>query len=194
MKGKAVPLVVYEVGEELGTREEATVDVAAAVPGPGRGDRRPCARRSSDALAGAGGVVTVDGATGMGKSRLVARGPRARSTGAHVLVRPRPSRTARPAPTACSATRSARCSAIERDTPEAMGAGPARHPVAVAPDLLPMAPLLADVVQVDVPSTPEVDRLDPQFRPDRLADAVVDVFGRRAAGAARARRRGGALG
>jgi hypothetical protein len=36
-----------------------------------------------------------------------------------------------------------------------------------------MAPLIADVVQVDVPSTPEVDQLDPQFRPDRLADALV---------------------
>ena len=62
---------------------------------------------------------------------------------------------------------------LERDTPEAMGQALLATLGQVAPDLLPMAPLLADVVQVDVPSTPEVDQLDPQYRPDRLADAVV---------------------
>ena len=62
---------------------------------------------------------------------------------------------------------------LERDTPEAMGQALLATLATVAPDLLPMAPLLADVVQVDVPSTPEVDQLDPQYRPDRLADAVV---------------------
>ena len=47
-----------------------------------------------------------------------------------------------------------------------------------APDLLPMAPLLADVMQVEVPSTPESDRIDPQFRADRTADLVGRPLGR----------------
>jgi tetratricopeptide (TPR) repeat protein len=48
----------------------------------------------------------------------------------------------------------------------------------VAPDLLPYAPLLADVAQATVATTPEVDQLDPRFRPDRLADAVVTLMSR----------------
>ena len=47
-----------------------------------------------------------------------------------------------------------------------------------APDLLPMAPLLADITQVDVPGTPEADRIDPQYRGDRAADVVIDLLGR----------------
>ena len=41
-----------------------------------------------------------------------------------------------------------------------------------------MAPLIADVAHVEVPSTPEADAIDPQFRPDRLADVLVDLVGR----------------
>jgi len=47
---------------------------------------------------------------------------------------------------------------------------------AVAPYLLPMLPLIGDVVHVDVPSTPEVDNIDVRFRPDRTGDAVVDLL------------------
>ncbi len=170
MKGKAVPLLVFEVGEELGTREEATV--ASRLPFLGREEEIQTVRQALiDALAGAGGVVVVDGATGMGKSRLVFEAVEA-ITGAHVLVvRAEPYGAASAYRVFRDPVR--RLMALERGTPEAMGLAMMATLSQVAPDLLPLAPLLADVVQVDVPSTPEVDMLDPQFRPDRLADAVV---------------------
>ena len=43
---------------------------------------------------------------------------------------------------------------------------------AVMPDLAPLAPLIAVPFDAEVPSTPEVDELDPQFRRDRLHECV----------------------
>ena len=171
MKGKAVPLLVYEVGEELGTAEETTAE--SRLPFLGRDEEIATVRAALDeALAGAGGVITITGATGMGKSRLAFEALEGAS-GARRSSWSGRSPTARPVPTACSVTRSGACSGSSA-TRRRRWAGRCSRPWARSrPDLLPMAPLLADVVQVDVPSTPEVDALDPQYRPDRLADAVV---------------------
>ena len=64
-----------------------------------------------DALGGAGGVITVDGATGMGKSRLVHDGLES-STAAAVLNASSCglNRTVPRAPTGCCATRCGPCS------------------------------------------------------------------------------------
>ena len=175
MKGKAVPLLVYDVGEELGTREEA--GARAGLPLLGREAELAALRAAlSAALAGAGGVVSLTAATGMGKSRVV-REALSGWPGAHALV-------VRAEPYgAASAYRVFRdplrtILGLKRDAPDVMGRTLLSALRSDAPDLLPMAPLLADVVQVDVPSTPEVDALDPQFRPDRLADTVVRLLER----------------
>ena len=104
MKGKAVPLLVYEVGEELGTAEETTAE--SRLPFLGRDEELATVRAALDeALAGAGGVITISGANGMGKSRLAFEAlegtARRRSSSSG------PSPTALPAPTASSATRCA---------------------------------------------------------------------------------------
>ncbi len=170
MKGKAVPLLVYEVGEELGTAEEATAD--SRLPFLGRDEEIATVRRAiDDALTGAGGVLTISGATGMGKSRLAFEALDGGSRAEVVVVRAEPYGAASAYRVFRDPVR--RLLGLERDTPEAMGRALLATLGKVAPDLLPMAPLLADVAQVDVPSTPEVDQLDPQYRPDRLADAVV---------------------
>lgn len=176
MKGKAVPLLVYEVGEELGTVEEASP--GSRLPFLGRDEEIATVRSAlDDALSGAGGVVTITGATGMGKSRLAdealagtTREPRV------VVVRAEPYGAASAYRVFRDPVR--RMLGLERDTPEAMGRALLATLGRVAPDLLPVAPLLADVVQVDVPSTREVDQLDLQYRPDRLADAVVRLVAR----------------
>jgi tetratricopeptide (TPR) repeat protein len=46
----------------------------------------------------------------------------------------------------------------------------------LAPALLPWAPLIGDVVGVPVDPTPATRDLDPQFRPERTAAAVVDLL------------------
>ena len=45
-----------------------------------------------------------------------------------------------------------------------------------APQLLPWLPLIGDVIGVPVPETDRTRDLDPQFRPDRTADAVVTLL------------------
>ena len=170
MKGKAVPLLVFEVGEELGTVEEATSE--SRLPFLGRDQELETVRGALDeALGGTGGVITITGATGMGKSRLAFEAVKETSEVQVVVVRAEPYGAASAYRVFRDPVR--RLLGLERDTPEAMGQALLATLAQVAPDLLPMAPLLADVVQVDVPSTPEVDQLDPQYRPDRLADAVV---------------------
>ncbi len=174
VKGKALPLLVYEVGEELGTGEPAA---QTRLPLLGRDDEVEAIRAGlAEALAGAGGVVTLTGATGMGKTRVAHEAIR-RSVPARLLaLRAEPYG-------ATSAFRVFRdpmrdLLGIVRGAPDAMGAALLRELSRLAPDLLPLAPLIADVAAVEVPSTPEVDALDPQFRPDRLADAVVALLDR----------------
>ncbi len=68
-KGKAQPQVVYRVGEELGPRHLATRD---SLPLLGRDEELAALRRHVEAvIEGRGGVVTIVGAAGLGKSRLV---------------------------------------------------------------------------------------------------------------------------
>ena len=177
MKGKALPLAVYAVGEETGTREG--VD-DARLPLLGRDEESATVRQALEgALGGAGGVITVDGATGMGKSRLVhdSLESSTAATGAQRIV-------LRAEPYGASSTyRMLRdplrtLLGVTRAEPQVMGRALLASLQRWAPDLLPMASLLADVVQVEVPSTPEADRIDPQFRADRTADLVIDVIGR----------------
>jgi class 3 adenylate cyclase/tetratricopeptide (TPR) repeat protein len=175
MKGKAVPLLVYEVGEELGTREEATSQ--ARLPFLGRDEEVAAVRGAVErALSGAGGVVTVQGGTGMGKSRLLQEALGDLAITHTVVIRAEPYGAA-------SAYRvfrdpARRLLGIERDEPAVMGRALLASLERVAPELLPMAPLLADLLQVEVPGTPEADQIDPQYRPHRLADAVVTLMER----------------
>ncbi len=88
MKGKALPLLVYSVGEESGTRES------------GEGGRLPLLGRDAElaelrdaldlAFSGEGGVVTVTGTTGMGKTRLVREAAMALEGVARLTVRAEP--------------------------------------------------------------------------------------------------------
>jgi class 3 adenylate cyclase/tetratricopeptide (TPR) repeat protein len=174
MKGKAEPVLVYDVGEETGTREP---NLAGRAPFIGREDELATVRAAlAEALAGAGGVVTVDGATGMGKSRLVDEALAGLGDVDRFVLRAEPYGAA-------SAYRVLRDPlraylGIARDTPPVMGQALTAALARLAPELLPMAPLLADVVQVDVPATPEADLIDEQFRADRLADVLVELLER----------------
>jgi class 3 adenylate cyclase/tetratricopeptide (TPR) repeat protein len=174
MKGKSVPLLVHDVGEETGTREVAAEE---RLPFIGRETQvQMVAEVLTRALEGAGGVVVVDGATGMGKSRLVhealALAPEAQVS----VLRGEPYGLTSTYRVLRDPVRG--LLGIERDTPERMGEVLRSRLREVAPELLPFAPLLADVAQVSVPSTPQVDRIDPKFRADRVADAVIELVGR----------------
>ena len=177
MKGKAQPLTVYAVGEETGTREHRADGRLLFL---GRDAELATVHQAlEDALRGDGGVITVDGATGMGKSRLAheaLRSSSAAQSAGRLVLRGEPYG-------ATSTYRMLRdplraLLGVPRAEPQVMGQALLATLAQSAPDLVPMAPLVADALQVEVPSTPEADRIDPQFRADRLADVVVDLLGR----------------
>ncbi len=174
MKGKAQPLLVYSVGEESGTRESAE---EGRLPLLGR-DRELATVVDvlARALSGAGGVLTITGGTGMGKTRLVREAVATLDDVTVLTVRAEPYG-------ASSSYRVFRdpvrqLLGVERDTATAMGQQLLARLGKVAPGLLPMSPLLADVAQVEVPGTPEADAIDPQYRPERLADTLIELVGR----------------
>ena len=69
MKGKKAPLVVYEIGAEIGTRRREGLEVEEFI---GREkERAGLTKHLADLRQGRGGVVQITGDTGMGKSKLV---------------------------------------------------------------------------------------------------------------------------
>ena len=174
MKGKAVPLLVYDVREESGTREARDT---ARLPFLGR-DAELAAVRGVlvSALAGSGGVVTVTGPTGMGKSRLVREAADVVPDATLLVVRAEPYGASSSYRVFRDPVR--RLMGVTRAGSEAMGRQLLDALEALAPELLPMAPLIADIAHVDVPSTPEVDAIDPQYRPDRVADVLIELVDR----------------
>jgi class 3 adenylate cyclase/tetratricopeptide (TPR) repeat protein len=173
MKGKAVPLLVYDIGEEAGTREASDQGRLQLL---GREEELAIVRDALiAAVDGAGGVVTVSGTTGMGKSRLVREALAGVDDVTVVTVRAEPYGAASSYRVFRDPLR--QLLGVVRDTPDVMGRQLLETLEAAAPELLPMAPLIADVAQVEVPATPEADAIDPQYRPDRLADVLVQLVG-----------------
>ena len=168
MKGKAVPVLVYEVGEERGTR--AAVD-RSHLPLVGRDAELAVVRSELErALGGAGGVITVSASTGLGKSRLISEAMRGLAA-TRVVVRAEPYGMTSPYRMLRDPVRQA--FGVQRGSPEEMAASFLASFRQHMPDQLALAPLLADVVNVPLPETPESRAIDPQFRPDRIADLVA---------------------
>jgi tetratricopeptide (TPR) repeat protein len=169
-KGKALPQVVFRVGEELGPREVADGD---ELPFIGRQAEVAALRRHIEAVEnGHGGVVTLVGATGLGKSRVLR----------HALGKAHPPLVDMHAEP-YGASNSYR---IVRDPLRSLfglsGTNPAdlaeqlrRTVRATAPHLEPFVPLLADALQLPVPSTPESDMIASEARAGRTADVVLEL-------------------
>ncbi len=169
MKGKAVPLLVYDVGEETGLREG---DDAGRLPLLGRDQELATVTSALErASNGEGSVLTVTATTGLGKSRLVHEATELFPTLPHLVVRAEPYGASSSYRVFRDPLR--RLLGITRDDPDVMGQQLLDALRASAPDLLPLAPLVADVAQVDVPATREADAIDPRYRPDRLADVLI---------------------
>ena len=121
-------------------------------------------------------MLTVEGAAGLGSTRLAQEALDATGVDRRLALRAEPYG-------ASSAYRVLRdplraLLGIARGSREEMGSALLATLAERAPELLPMAPLLADVVQVGVPDTPEASRVDAQYRADRVADVVIDLLDR----------------
>ena len=174
LKGKAEPLQVLEVGPETGTRVVAD---DARLPLLGRDSELHTVREVlSRALGGDGGVVVVRGGAGLGKSRLVAEALASTPQARTAVLRGEPYGVTSTYRVLRDPMRA--LLGVLRDAPEPMGAALLDTLRRSAPDLVPLAPLLADVVQAAVPTTPDVERIAPEFRADRVADTVIEVLDR----------------
>ncbi|HET7899762.1 MAG TPA: adenylate/guanylate cyclase domain-containing protein, partial [Candidatus Nanopelagicales bacterium] len=171
MKGKAVPVLVHAVGEEIGTREAQARTELELV---GRDDELALLRDAfARALGGEGGVVTVSARTGLGKSRLISEAMRGIEATV-VPVRAEPYGMTSPYRMLRDPVRQA--FGVDRGDPEEMAETLLARFERLMPDLLPLAPLLADVVNVPLPPTPESAAIEPRYRPDRIADIVLRLL------------------
>ena len=165
-KGKSEPLVPFDVGA-IGS-EKAT---AGVLPLIGRDQELRALLDAVDgAVAGHGRSVALVGEAGLGKSRLILEAHASRpdvpfvTTTCHDYA----------ATTAYAPLRPLLESVVGFGSADALRTTVER----VAPHLLPWLPLLAIPLDVDVPSTPQVDQLDPSFVRDRLHAVIVDLLGR----------------
>lgn len=172
-KGKTQPQVLYDVGDEIGVR--ATIDY----------DTLPMLGRSAEFAQldaevrrlphGTGGVVVLLGAVGVGKSRLVREVLSAHPSVAVLAMHAEPYGST-------SAYRVFRnplrtLLGIQRDSQANMADAMRRSIAELTPHLLPYLALLGDVLQIDAPTSPEVDAILPQYRPDRTGDIIVEILG-----------------
>lgn len=171
-KGKKAPQVLYRVGEETTT---AIADEIDALPLIGRRDELRVLTGALDALAtGIGGVVTVTGGTGLGKSRLL-RAALERLEGLPVLqLRAEPYGTTSPYRVFRDPLRT--LLGIGRGDVTAMREQLEAGVASADPALLPCLALLGEVVQIEVGPSPEVAAIEPRFRQDRIADAIIQLF------------------
>jgi class 3 adenylate cyclase/tetratricopeptide (TPR) repeat protein len=170
-KGKALPQVVYRVGDELGPKE---TNDGNALPFVGRESELVTLREHVEAVGhGQGAVVTLVGATGLGKSRLLRE----------VLGREHPSLVDMHAEP-YGASSSYR---VVRDPMRALfgltGTDQTdradqlkRRVQATAPRLEPFLPLLGHALQLPVTSTPESDAITAEARANRTADVVLELI------------------
>ena len=173
MKGKERPITAYHVGAVLGEKEE---EPQAELPFVGReAELAALALAVNGARVRQQQVVALIGEPGIGKSRLVDELKKQALGFTQLAGR-------------CDQYSSASAYSVFRDllrplvglTPEmdAREAGENLQPwiAAVMPDLAPLAPLIAVPFDAEVPPTPEVDELDPQFRRDRLHECVESLL------------------
>jgi class 3 adenylate cyclase/tetratricopeptide (TPR) repeat protein len=172
VKGKARPVHAYAVGDARGSRPSQH---GGELPFVGRADEQArLGRLVNDLFAGTGNAVAVIGERGVGKTRLVDEILASLDEGLHVDIRVEPYERSTPYRPLRDPVRD--LLGIDRADPEAMAAQLRRHVERLSPEALPFLPVIGDVTMIPVPSTAEVDRIDPRFRQARTADVLVDLL------------------
>lgn len=172
VKGKSEPVQAYAVGTETGTRRDESRHV---LPFMGRDVEVDAIRSSIDRVtAGERIHVVVAGETGMGKTRLV-ESALGGSDVAVFQIQGEANGTDNPYWAFRDPLR--RLLGIERTSQPEMAERLTDIVRKMAPDLLPMLPLLGDVAHIDIDDTDETKAIEPRFRPDRTAAALSSLLG-----------------
>ena len=171
-KGKERPITAYRVGASLGEKEE---EAQAELPFVGReAELAMFATSINAARVRQQQFVEIIGEPGIGKSRLTEELKRQSLGFTQLLGRCDPYSSSSPYSVFRDLLRPLAGITADQDAAET-GAHLAPWIQAVMPDLAPMLPLLAIPFGAEVPSTPEADQIDAQFRRTRLNE-MVDVF------------------
>ncbi len=171
VKGKSEPVRAFALGAEVGPRERTG---SGGSPFVGRDEELDRLRSLfEDARAGRGNAIVVSGPRGIGKTRLVDE--LQKTVNAAVLeVRAEPYGTANPYRPFRDPLRD--LIGIERAPNDEMAAALVEGLRRLAPATVPFAPLIADVVHIDMEPTDETKPIDGRFRQERTADMVIDVL------------------
>jgi hypothetical protein len=173
VKGKDEPVRAYQVHEEIGVRppdlahdlpfhgREAEVDMLVSIV-------TTCAR------VGRGGMMTISGETGIGKSRLIAEVLERCPGLATLMLKAEPNGSSNPYWAFRDPVR--RMLGIERADAPTMQKALELAVETINTELLPFIPLLGDVLHIDVPDNETTEAMDTRFRPERTADVVVDLL------------------
>jgi class 3 adenylate cyclase/predicted ATPase len=171
-KGKAQSQILYAVGDETGLRTTVDLDDLVLL---GRHDALASLTSSLDRLReGIGGVTVVSGGVGVGKSRVVHEALAAHPAFPQLAVHAEPYGAANAYRVFRDPLRS--LLGVVRGPQHEMATAVREAVRRLAPTLEPYLPLVADVLQIDVPVTPEVQAILPQYRPERTADTIVELL------------------
>ncbi len=171
-KGKKTPQVVYRVGEETGTRGR---EGREKLPLTGRNDELALLQgKVAKLVTGSGSVLTLESAMGMGKTRLLSEALADVDPAMLISLRAEPYGTNSPYRVFRDLVR--RILGVERQDSQAMGAALERGVLRADASLAPWAALLGDVAHVAVDPSPEVTAIEPRFRPERTATAIVQLL------------------
>jgi tetratricopeptide (TPR) repeat protein len=180
VKGKTLPVYASVIGRPLGAK--ATTG-ERELPMVGRDFETGILQRAvRAALQGEGSIVEIVGPPGIGKTRMLAA---MREVGGEMRLLSA-SCDLYGASTPYAALRPLLLQALELDPDASREAIVSRlmHVVlSSAPELAPWLPLLAAPLDLDMPTSPEVDQLDQEFRRPKMHDIVTALLGRILAGA-----------
>jgi class 3 adenylate cyclase/tetratricopeptide (TPR) repeat protein len=171
VKGKSEPVQAYRVGSATGSKSSSYGEL------PLRGRDKELAtllQSYESAKAGHGGTVLIDAERGAGKTRLVNEFVTSAGPGQVLLLEGEAHGTGVP----YRPLRPAMRTVLGVDAKDRHAAGEQLLTTlsALAPELLPLAPLLAPVVDAEVPSTPESMAVAEDFVRQRIADLVVGIL------------------
>jgi class 3 adenylate cyclase/tetratricopeptide (TPR) repeat protein len=172
LKGKKVPLAVYAVGDELGVRAHEGLDVVRFV---GRSAELARLREAIErARAGHGGALGLVSPPGLGKSRLLREALAAAGPIETLALRAEPYGASSPYRMLRDPVRG--LLGVARAPLAEMRAALERGVARAGASLAPMLALVGDVAHVEVEPSAEVREIDPRFRPDRVAEVMLQLL------------------
>ena len=174
LKGKAQPVAAYEIGPVIARETQARYEL----PLVGREEEMAALLEAlASAREGRGRLVELIGEPGIGKSRLVEELRRHAGEIEMIVAVCEQYESSTPYQPFRRVFRSL-LGLRENELPARVVQRLRRRVAETAPDLEPWLPLLGLLVDIELPETPEVSRLEDRFRRARLEEAAGELLAR----------------